>query len=68
MVRSNWSGSEKRSTSSTWVEACGEEYRWVMQVKGLGAIILRADSDPDTGRLIFSGVSTLTNAEIGLWE
>lgn len=69
MTHPDWTGSEKRSTSGTWVEYRESgDILWVLKVAGLGAIVMRAGSDAETGRLIFNGVSTFSNAQIGLWE
>jgi hypothetical protein len=57
----------RRSTSATYIEDRGKEILWVMQVKGLGAIVMRADSDKYTGRLNFKGVSEFSDQEIG-WK
>jgi len=55
----------RRSTSATYIEDRGKEILWVMQVRGLGAIVMRAGSDKYTGRMDFRGVSEFTDAEIG---
>jgi hypothetical protein len=55
----------QRSSSMTHVEDRGADIVWLMQVKGLGALLMRAGSDPETGRLDFYGVSQFTDAEIG---
>ena len=55
----------RRSTSATYIEDRGKDILWVMQVKGLGALVMRAGSDTKTGRLDFRGVSEFSDAEIG---
>jgi hypothetical protein len=54
------------SSAGMWVEPDDKgSYRWVMAVKGLGAMVMRAEANADTGRLEFKGMSEFTDAEIG---
>ena len=55
----------QRSSGAMFIEDRGVDIVWVLQVKGLGALMLRADSDRETGRLNFKGVSEFTDREIG---
>lgn len=55
----------QRSSSAMWVEDKGRELLWVLKVKGLGALVMRATSDAETGRLSFEGLSEFTDSEIG---
>lgn len=56
----------QRSSSGMIVEPDDKgNYRWVLLVKGLGAIVMRASANPDTGRLEFQGISEFTDAEVG---
>ena len=61
----NYNPDHRRSTSATFIEEKGKAFLWVMQVKGLGALVMRAESDKYTGRLDFKGVSEFTDQEIG---
>lgn len=57
---------KQRSSSLTYIEDRGRDIMWVMAVKGLGVVLMRASgSDSETGRLNFDGVSIFTDAEIG---
>ena len=56
----------QRSSSATFIEPDDKgSYRWVLMVKGLGAVVMRASADDDTGRLEFQGISEFTDSEIG---
>ena len=56
----------QRSTAGMWVEPDHQgNYRWVLAVKGLGALVMRATSNDTTGRLNFQGLSEFTENEIG---
>jgi hypothetical protein len=56
----------RRSTSGMFIEPDDRgNYRWVLSVRGLGALVMRAVADEATGKLDFKGVSTFTDAEIG---
>lgn len=52
--------------SSSRVECAdrGRELVFAFEVRGLGALVMRAVGDPVTSRLAFSGVSTFTDEEI----
>lgn len=52
---------KRRSSSRLELEDQGQELRWLMEVRGLGALLMRATSDPTTGRLQFNGVATFTD-------
>ena len=46
------------------IAARESSYICVMEVRRHGALVLRASSDPDTGRLLFNGVSLFTTEDI----
>lgn len=52
---------KRRSSSLTRVVDLGHEFVWLMVVRGLGVISMRATSDLATGRLHFNGLSTFTD-------
>lgn len=59
---------KQRSCAGMWVEPDDKgNYRYVLQVKRLGFIVMRATSIPDDprGRLQFEGVSILSDQEVG---
>lgn len=55
------------SRSAICYEALGDGVVCVLQVKGLGVLVLRAtpDSSNADGKLVFAGVSEFTKGEIG---
>ena len=52
------------STSGMFIEDGMRGVLWVLPVFGLGALVMRAESNPD-GEMVFMGVSTFTDCEIG---
>jgi hypothetical protein len=56
----------ERSTSALYVEERENDIVYVLQVKGLGAIMMRA-SYSDDDQLRFNGLSTFTESEIGFY-
>jgi hypothetical protein len=49
---------DHRPADGDWVvEARGKSYLGAMEVRGLGVLVMRASSNPVTGRLTFNGVS-----------
>lgn len=60
----------KRASSRRYLDDSGQDLRWAIEVRKrdrdgmLGVIVLRAQSDRETGRLTFAGVSIFTEAEI----
>ncbi len=56
----------KRSGFKWVIEGRETDVIAMLEVKGLGALVMRAtNSDPDTGRLDFKGLSLFTDSEIG---
>jgi hypothetical protein len=53
------------SHSGTYCEDRGHDVIWVLRVKGLGAIVMRAVQDNKTFHLKDDGVSIFTDGEIG---
>ena len=62
----NYSPDARPSDGGYWVTDRGRDVVMVLEVKGLGALTLRASSSLDDaqGRLTFNGVSTFTDEEI----
>ena len=63
----DYSPDHQRSSSAMFVEERGQDIVCVLQVRGLGAIVMRAQTDwrSTDGQLDFKGVSTFTKDEIG---
>ncbi len=56
----------KRSGFKWVIESRETDVIAMLEVKGLGALVMRAkESDPETGRLEFTGLSLFTDSEIG---
>jgi hypothetical protein len=55
----------QRSSSGLIIEAQGDGAIGVFPVRGLGVLVMRADFDPASGRLMFMGLSSFTDGEIG---
>ena len=57
----------QRSSSALFTEDRGQDIICVLQVRGLGAIVLRATSSwtNKDGKLRFEGISTFTKADVG---
>jgi hypothetical protein len=58
------------SSSATFIEERDGNIYWVMQVKGLGVIVLRGGTSwlLKDGKIEFKGMSTFTKSEIGYSE
>jgi len=55
---------KRRSESKVEVVVRGKNLVWLLEVRGLGAITMRAGSDKKTGRLQFDGVGIFTRDQI----
>lgn len=56
----------QRSSSALFIEDRGTDIVWILQVKGLGVIVMRAATSwRGDGKMEFRGVSTFSKAEIG---
>lgn len=53
-----------RSVNRLFVVERGRDLLWMMEVRGLGVLTMRAGSDRETGRLVFNGVGIHTDEEI----
>ncbi len=42
--------------------------RMAIRVAGHGVLVLRGVPEPTTGKIEFKGMSSFTNAEVGIWE
>ena len=55
----------RRSSSALWAEDRKKDVIWLLQVKDLGFIMMRATPTDDGDSIEFNGVSILTDAEVG---
>ncbi len=53
------------SSSAMFIESRENDVIWVLAVAGLGALVLRADYEPESSTPVFKGVSEFSDAEIG---